>query len=134
MDRARFEAYVRAFNAKDLDALAEFYDPDVVLELPVFVSRGRDRIIDRYREIFRYIDERLEIGFLAIDANRIAAEFLTEFRCHTDYPDFAEMPLMAGDVLFYDSFIFYETANGRFTRIRAALYSKDESRVAGRGS
>ena len=130
MNRSRFEDYVRAFNAKDLDALVDFYDPQVVLELPVFTSVGREKIIERYRTIFQYIDERLDIGFLAVDEGRIAAEFLTEFRCHTDYPGFAEMPLKAGDVLFYDSFIFYEVAGGRFTRIRAALYSKDESRVS----
>lgn len=129
MDRARFQAYVDTFNAKDLDALADFYDPEVVLELPTGIARGRDGIIARYRKIFQHIDEQLEIGFLAIDGNRIAAEFLTNFRCHTDYPDFPEMPLHAGDILFYDSFIFYETANNRFCRIRAALYSADSSGV-----
>lgn len=129
MDRQRFRAYVDTFNAKDLDALADFYDPQVVLELPTGVSRGRDGIIARYRKIFQHIDEHLEIGFLAIDGNRIAAEFLTNFRCHSDYPDFPEMALRAGDVLFYNSFIFYETANNRFQRIRAALYSSDNSGV-----
>jgi predicted ester cyclase len=132
MDRTRFKAYVDTFNAKDIAALADFYDPDVILELPTGIARGRDGILERYRTIFRYIDERLDIGFLAVDGDRIAAEFLTEFRCHTDYPEFPEMALRSGDVLLYSSFIFYEVADGRFRRIRAALYRADSSRVLSR--
>lgn len=129
MDKARFESYVRAFNSKNLDALRGFYHPEVELVLPVGVTRGPDKIIDRYTEIFRYIDETLEVGFLAIDGNRIAVEYLTEFRCHTDYPDFVEMPLKAGDALVYDSFVFYETEDGMFRRIRASLFTQDSSHV-----
>jgi hypothetical protein len=68
------------------------------------------------------VNERLEIGDLLIDGDKIAVELYTEFECIQDYPEFSFKPLKRGDVVKMRNFIFYNLENEKFKKIRVARF------------
>jgi uncharacterized protein (TIGR02246 family) len=120
--RDQYAQYVAAFNTNDFAGFAKFYAEDVVLELPVATLRGREAILDFYREVKAKIRETLKIGQLVIDEHGLAVEADTEFHAIVDAPDFIVRPMKKGETIRSVSFILYEHRDGKFTRIRSARY------------
>jgi hypothetical protein len=127
MDRATYEDYVAAFNGRDYDRLASYYAEDVEFILSEergLVFRGRQAILDLYKPFHRAVDERVEIVKFASGDDFIAAEVDAEFR---PIPGASQsvIDLPQGKVLKVTTFAFYDLGpDGRFTRIRAASYSR----------
>jgi hypothetical protein len=127
LDRAAYEDYVAAFNGRDYDRLASYYDEDVEFILSPdrgLVFRGRQAILDLYRPFHQAVEERVEIVKFADGGNFIAAEVDAEFR---PIPGTTQgvIDLPQGKVLKVTTFAFYDLgADDRFTRIRAASYSR----------
>jgi len=141
MTRDQLDAYVACFNKLDTEGLCAYFADGVKLHLPPRTLGGPGRVLDGPAAIVEFYtsqshlrEEYIEPRFVAIDGDRIAAEFYTEFRAKTDVPHFFAMPLKSGDVFVFTGFVFYELENDKFKNIRVAGYSSDTSRVASAGA
>jgi SnoaL-like domain len=123
-----FREYVSAFNARDYAALARFYSSDVTLSFPSGITlTGPDAIAGFYRSMHEAVREVMEIDFLLIGQDSVAAEFYVEFHAFADYPQFPRGPLRAGDVVRHTSFVHYDLDSAdRFRRIRVAVHRQHD--------
>jgi hypothetical protein len=120
VDRATYERYIAAFNARDMPGFTRFYAPEVVFLLGAREMRGRQAIIDWYRLAWARIEEHCEVRRFISDKSGVAVELETEFRAVTDWPDFTAGPLRKGDVLRKIGFIHYDSSPTGFTRVATA--------------
>ena len=54
----------------------------------------------------------------------VAAELESEFLALEDIPDFTSGPMARGDRLYINSFVFYDLRDGRYARIRSAVFKR----------
>jgi len=122
--RSWFETYLAAFNRADFAAFGSYYADDVVFHGQAAQLIGRDSVLDFYREVRGYLDERVDLlGFVgAPDGSRIAAELRTTLIALRDWPDMPTGAMRAGDTRQRVSFAMYDIADGRFARIRTARF------------
>ena len=123
--RPWFEAYLAAFNRADFPAFGACYADEVIFHGQAAQLVGRDSVLDFYRRVRTYLDERVDLlTFVgAPDGSRIAAELRTTLVALRDWPDMSTGPMRAGDQRQSVNFAFYEVADGAFTRIRTARFS-----------
>jgi hypothetical protein len=128
---ARFRAYIAAFNAHDYVRLVEYYDPDVQLVIGNgTVLRGRQAIVDFYRNVNDATTRQIEILQTWSDGDVLAAEIQSEFVALRDAPDFTSGPMARGDRYYLNSFALYDLGpDRRFTRIRAAVFRREWRRA-----
>jgi len=81
--------------------------------------RGRQAIVDFYREVKSRIRETLIIRTVIADEAGLAAEVATEFYALEDWPDFIAGPIRKGESIHIVSWVFYTIVNGRFQDIRS---------------
>jgi hypothetical protein len=124
MTREDFLDYVAAFQRCDFPGFTKYYADDVVLTLAGGGTelRGKQAIEDFYRVVFQRIREKLEIPWLLITDEGIAAEIKAEFTALDDYPDFVVRPMRKGETARIVSFAHYTITSGKFTQIRACRY------------
>lgn len=122
--RSWFETYLAAFNRADFATFGSYYADDVVFHGQAAQLIGRDSVLDFYREVRGYLDERVDLfGFVgAPDRSRIAAELRTTLVALRDWPDMPTGAMRAGDTRQRVSFAMYDIADGRFARIRTARF------------
>ena len=98
MNKRLFAEYIASFNRDDFEGFGKYYADDVVLELGKRKTlRGRQAILDFYREVKSKIRETLVIRNVIADEAGLAAEIATEFHALEDWPEFiavSVMPLM----------------------------------------
>lgn len=123
--RPWFEAYLAAFNRGDFPGFGAYYADDVAFHGQAAQVVGRDAVLDFYRKVRSYLDERVDLlGFVgAPGGDRIAAELRTTLTARRDWPDMPTGAMRAGDQRQSVSFVFYDIADCRFTRIRSARLS-----------
>ena len=125
MTREVYAAYLAAFNAGD-DRYAEIYAPDVVFDHgPYGVLRGRQAILDFYRDIRTQLKERVTASEVVIgeDQKVMAVELTTELTAVRDgvkLPSRTE-PLKKGETLITRGVVFYGLSDGRVVTIRGAV-------------
>jgi ketosteroid isomerase-like protein len=120
MNKQLFADYIGSFNRDDFEGFSKYYAEDVVLELGKRKTlRGRQAIIDFYREVKARIRETLVIQNVVADEDGLAAEVATEFHALEDWPDFIAGPIKKGESIHIVSWVFYRIVNGRFQHIRS---------------
>jgi hypothetical protein len=125
MTREDFHDYVAAFQRGDFPGFTKYYADDVRLSLAsgARVLVGRPAIESFYRDVFRRIREELEILYLVIDENGVAAEIKTEFFALEDWPDFMVRPMRKGERARIVSYAHYTLRDGKFVDIRSVRYA-----------
>lgn len=122
MTRDQFEEYITLFNNND-PSFVTFYHDDVVLELGTNLIRTPQAIAEFYANVKTYIKESLQITKYISDANGIAVELPSEFKCFRDWDDsFWGRPIKQGEVLRIISFVLYWVEDGKFKHIKSARY------------
>lgn len=126
-----FEGYLAAFNRADFPGFGGYYAEDVVFHGQAAQVVGRQAVLDFYRTVRTYLDERVDLlSFVGAPAgDRIAAELRTTLTAHRDWPDMPTGAMRSGDTRQSVSFVFYDIADGRFTRIRSARFSPQPVRA-----
>ncbi len=121
MNRDQFREYITAFNADDWDGFSRFYAEDVLLDLGGKKQiRGRQGIVDFYKEVKAKIVETLVINKIVMDDEGLAADISTEFRALEDWPDFIAGEIKKGESIHIRSFIIYDiNPAGQFQTIRS---------------
>jgi hypothetical protein len=123
--RLWFESYLTAFNRADFPAFGACYADDVIFHGQAAQVVGRDAVLDFYRKVRGYLNERVDLlGFVAApDGTRIAAELRTTLVALRDWPEMPTGPMRAGETRQSVNFAMYDIADGLFTRIRTARFS-----------
>jgi hypothetical protein len=120
MNKNQFRDYIDCFNRDDFAGFSKYYTEDVVLELPRKELRGRQAIVDFYREVKARIRETLQINQVVADEEGLAAEVATEFYALEDWPDFIVGPIRKGESIHIVSFVMYRIRDGKFAHIKSA--------------
>lgn len=126
----RFHRYIAAFNAHDYAALVEHYDPDVLLVIGNGTElRGQQAIVDFYSAVNAQTTREIRILDAFCDGATLAAEIESEFLAIEHAPDFPSGPMAKGDRLYLNSFALYDLKDGRYARIRAAVFRRKWKRA-----
>ena len=124
-EEGRLADYMEAFNRSDYETLRGFYCPDVQLVIGSGKQLvGPQAIIDFYREVKAKTQRTISILQSVSNGRTVAAELESEFLALEDVPDFTSGPMAKGDRLYINSFVFYELRDGRYARIRSAVYKR----------
>jgi len=95
---AHYLAYIAAFNAGDLPAVAEHLTEDLVFDwgdtMPALM--GRDAFTDFYALAWSHFSEQLTVSDVRADGDRLSAYLDTAISVHTDWPDCPIRPMLAG--------------------------------------
>lgn len=122
----RFRDYMDAFNSSDWDRLQRHYAPDIRLVIGNGTELvGRQAIVDFYSRVKTQTQRTIEILRCFSDGDRLAAELQSEFLALVDAPDFPVRPMAQGDRYFINSFALYESRNGQYSSIRAAVFRRE---------
>jgi hypothetical protein len=129
MNREAYDAYVRAFNAKDYDAVADFYvQPPTMSFFGVSIT-SREELKSFYSFLHSYVNESVTINsfaasdeLTAVDATvRIAAfrdldaDTLAANGCSGFFP------IKAGEAQEMRQFLFYTIKDGKIARVECAM-------------
>lgn len=129
LSREAYDRYVAAFNAKDYDAVADFYvDPPLMTFFGVEI-RSRQALKDFYAFLHDHVNERVRVlnfaaseTLTAIDAiirvegvKPLTREVLDARGLHGFFP------IAVGEVQEMRQFIFYTIKDGLIERVECAL-------------
>jgi ketosteroid isomerase-like protein len=117
-----FRAYIAAFNRSDYAAFSRLYAEDVEFKGRAAELRGREQIVEFYRGVKARLHETLTVHAVVAGEKAIVADVETELRALEDWPDFPTGPFKRGETRRSQNFIWYDVADGQFTRIRSAHY------------
>ena len=129
-DEERLDRYIDAFNRGDYVMLRDFYCDDIQLVIGNGKElSGKQAIIDFYSVVRKQTQRTIRILQSFSNGKTIAAELESEFVALEDAPDFTSGPMAKGDRLYINSFALYDLRDGRFARIRAAVFRRIWRRV-----
>jgi len=117
-----FRAYVAAFNRSDYAAFSRLYSANVEFKGRAAELRGREQIVEFYRGVKARLRETLTVHAVVAGEKAIVADVETELQALEDWPDFPTGPFKRGETRRSQNFIWYDVADGQFTRIRSAHY------------
>jgi hypothetical protein len=131
MDRAAYDRYVAVFNARDYDAVCDFYaDPPTMSFFGVDI-RSRDDMKRFYSFLHGHVRESITVE------NFAASDTLVAVIAHVRIEAFRDLdadtlaangcgglfPIAAGDVQTLRQFLLYHVKDGRIERVECAMPS-----------
>jgi ketosteroid isomerase-like protein len=137
MTREKFAEYIRRFNRRD-EGYADLYADDVVFEHGPYYGtlRGRQGILDFYRQTWKSFAQTLVPGDVVIDNERglMAVEITTHLVARVDGVASQSRPqgMKAGDEIVSMGVVFYEIHGGLIKHIRGAAQRADFHPVGSR--
>ncbi|WP_353226786.1 nuclear transport factor 2 family protein [Novosphingobium sp.] len=129
LDRAAYDRYLTAFNARDYDAVADFYVDPPHMEFFGIVITSRAELKQFYSWLHSLVIESVAVRAFAASATCTAIDADVRIEALRDVSR-AELdahgatgffPIRAGEVQVIRQFIFYTTRNGRIERVECAL-------------
>lgn len=129
LDRDAYDRYVAAFNAKDYDAVADFYvDPPLMTFFGVEI-RSRAGLKEFYAFLHDHVIESVRVLNFAASETLTAIDAVIRVEAVKDLSRDALdargltgfFPIAAGDVQEMRQFIFYTMRNGKIARVECAL-------------
>jgi hypothetical protein len=125
MTAEQFSSYIEAFNRDDVAAYGDYYARDVVLVLAGKTElRGRQAIFDFYKSVKSQTRRTIRVNKFVAAPGHIAVELESEFLALQDLPEFTAGPMLRGGRIFINTFVLYDLRDGKFSRIRSALFRK----------
>lgn len=137
MTEDQYKRYVAAFNARDYDALHEFFADDVLFQVYGYELQGKpairrfyDFFHDHVRETvtLRHFVEGGGISFADVVIRFEGLKELTKERLRQEgYEKMSAVP--AGGAVDVEFFISYEGAAGKVKRIRCGIFEPPSSQL-----
>ena len=125
MTAEQFSSYIDAFNRDDVATYGDYYARDVVLVLAGKTElRGRQAIFDFYKSVKSQTRRTIRVNKFVTAPGHIAVELESEFLALQDLPEFTAGPMRRGGRIFINTFVLYDLCDGKFSRIRSALFRK----------
>lgn len=129
IDRARYDQYLAAFNAKDYDAVADFYVDPPRMEFFGIVITSREELKQFYAWLHSCVKESVTLRNFAASKTCTACDAIVRIEALRDLTR-AELdakgatgffPIRAGEVQEIRQFIFYTVRDGKIEKVEAAL-------------
>lgn len=129
LTRADYDRYVAAFNAKDYDAVADFYvDPPLMTFFGVEI-RSRSALKDFYAFLHDHVQENVRVLNFAASQTLMAIDGVIQVVGTKDLTREALdarglhglFPIAKGEMQEMRQFIFYTIENGLIARVECAL-------------
>jgi hypothetical protein len=129
MNRAAYDAYVRAFNAKDYDAVCDFYvQPPTMTFFGVTIT-SRAELKAFYSFLHAYVRESVTIINFASSDTLTAVDAIVRIEAYRnlDADTLAAngcsgfFPIKSGDVQELRQFLFYTIKGGKIERVECAM-------------
>jgi predicted phosphoadenosine phosphosulfate sulfurtransferase len=129
IDRARYDQYLEAFNAKDYDAVADFYVDPPRMEFFGIVITSRQQLKDFYAWLHSCVKESVTLRNFAASESCTACDAIVRIEALRDLTReeldakgaTGFFPIVAGEVQEIRQFIFYTVKDGRIEKVEAAL-------------
>lgn len=131
MDRPRYDAYIRRFNAEDTAAFDEYLLPDVRVLNGGLVLTGTDAMKAHYARIWSTFFEVIHVERFVSDAQSLAVQMWTHFSARRDDADSVFGAVRRGDRFDFRGIVMYRLTQGRFAEIRVAYNSLTHSSTDG---
>lgn len=123
MDRARFDDYVRRFNAEDPTAFDEFLAPEVTVQNGGLHYTGRQGMKDHYAKIWGRMKETLNVKRFVCDGQTLAVHLHTHFEALVDDGHTLFGSIRRGECFDYDGLVMYRIENGLLADIKVSYLS-----------
>jgi len=127
MTKDYFENYLALFNDRKYDEFPIYYAEDIEYVMDAAsgkIYRGRQAIVDLYRELHQYFDESVSIVNFAQSRTLFAMEAYALMRAKKPFDMEGFIPIPAGQVLEMTSFNHYDlNVDGKISRIRLGIQS-----------
>lgn len=121
MDKARFDDYIRRFNAQDTTAFDDYIALDLHMLNGTLEFTGRQGMKDHYAKVWSSFRETLTVPRFVSDDQTAAIQMHTHFEAHKDDPKSLFGPIREGETFDFHGVIMYEIdANGQFAGITVA--------------
>lgn len=129
MNRAGYECYLGAFNARDYDAVCDFYAEPMNMEFFGVSIRSRADMKRFYSFLHAYVRESVRVQNFASSDTLTAVDAIVRIEAFRDL-DAATLaangcaaffPIKAGQVQELRQFIFYTLRHGKITRVECAM-------------
>ena len=129
MNRADYDRYLAAFNAKDYDAVCDFYAQPMGMDFFGVSIRSRDDMKRFYSFLHAHVHESVSVLNFASSDTLTAVDAIVRIEAYRDLTRetlYANgcgglYPIMAGDVQELRQFIFYTIADGKIARVECAM-------------
>lgn len=129
MNRADYERYLAAFNAKDYDAVCDFYAQPMDMRFFGISLRARDDMKRFYSFLHGYVDESVRILNFASSETLTAVDGIVRVeglrdldRETLDANGYGGLfPIQAGEVQEMRQFIFYSIRDGKIANVECVL-------------
>lgn len=133
IDRARYEQYLAAFNARNYDGVAAFYVDPPLMEFFGIVIRSRQELKEFYGWLHSYVKESVTLLNFAASETCTACDAIVRIEAIRDLSRqeldargaTGFFPIKAGDVQEIRQFIFYTTRGGRIEKVEVAQPSQN---------
>jgi ketosteroid isomerase-like protein len=124
IDEETFRGYIAAFNRNDFDGFGRYYADDIEFEGRAATLHGRDELLSFYQRVKSRVRETIDIQDIVVGERTVVADLITELHPLEDWTDFPTGPLLKGQMRRSQNFVWYDLAQRRFIRIRAANYRR----------
>jgi ketosteroid isomerase-like protein len=129
LDRAGYERYLAAFNARDYDGVADFYVDPPRMEFFGIVITSREDLKAFYGWLHSCVKESVSIHNFAASDTATAVDAVVRIEGLRDLTReeldakgaTGFFPIRAGQVQEIRQFIFYATRDGRIEKVECAL-------------
>lgn len=129
LDRAGYDRYLAAFNARDYDGVADFYVDPPRMEFFGIVITSRQELKDFYAWLHDNVEETVRILNFASGETCTAIDAIVRIVAKKDLTREALdargatgfFPIKAGVVQEIRQFIFYTTKGGKIEKVECAL-------------
>lgn len=129
LDRARYDQYLRAFNARDYDGVADFYVDPPRMEFFGIVISSRQELKDFYVWLHSAVKESVTLRNFAASETCTACDAIVRIEAIRDLTReeldakgaTGFFPIARGEVQEIRQFIFYTVKDGRIEQVEAAL-------------
>ena len=123
MDRLRFDAYIRRFNAEDPTAFDEFLAPDVTVQNGGLRYQGRQAMKDHYARIWGRMKETIRLTSFVCDGQALSAGMRTHFEALVDDGHTIFGSIRRGECFDYHGVVMYRIEDGLLAGIEVAYLS-----------
>jgi hypothetical protein len=129
LDRAAYDRYLAAFNARDYDGVADFYVDPPSMEFFGIKITSRAELKDFYAWLHDNVDENVRVLNFAASETCTAIDAIVRIAAKKDLTREALdakgatgfFPIEAGVVQEIRQFIFYTIKGGRIEKVECAL-------------
>lgn len=129
LDRARYDQYLAAFNAKDYDRVADFYVDPPRMEFFGIVITSRQALKDFYSWLHSAVKESVTLRNFAASETCTACDAIVRIEATRDLTReeldakgaTGFFPIAKGQVQEIRQFIFYTVKDGKIEQVEAAL-------------